>query len=96
MSSQKIISVVKAEYLSNYSLQITFDDGKEIVVDFAEFILASQNPMISKYSDLELFKSFSIIYGDIVWNDYELCFPVWDIYSGTIFHKNKDTSESAA
>jgi len=23
-------------------------------------------------------------YGDIVWNDYELCFPILDLYEGNI------------
>ncbi len=30
------------------------------------------------------FKSFSISYGDIVWNDFELCFPIWDLHEGKI------------
>ena len=42
--------------------------------------------MIRKYLDVELFQQFSLIYGDLVWHDYELCFPIADLYEGTIDH----------
>jgi hypothetical protein len=40
--------------------------------------------MTRKYQDKELFKSFSVKYGDVIWNDYEMCFPVWDLHEGRI------------
>jgi hypothetical protein len=30
--------------------------------------------MTKKYLDKQLFEKFSIDYGDIIWNDYEMCF----------------------
>lgn len=40
--------------------------------------------MTKKYMDKDKFKSFTIEYGDIVWNDYEMCFPIWDLHEGKI------------
>lgn len=40
--------------------------------------------MTKKYMDKDKFKDFTIEYGDIVWNDYELCFPIWDLHEGKI------------
>ena len=36
--------------------------------------------MTKKYLDKQLFKKYSIEYGDIIWNDYEMCFPIWDLH----------------
>ena len=40
----------------------------------------AKNPMTKKYQNEELFKNYTIEYGDIQWNDFELCFPVWDLH----------------
>jgi hypothetical protein len=40
--------------------------------------------MTRKHLDETLFKKFNIEYGDIVWNDYEMCFPIWDLHEGQI------------
>jgi len=42
--------------------------------------------VMAKYLDKELFKSFTIDidYGDLIWNDYEMCFPIWALYEGRI------------
>jgi len=40
--------------------------------------------MTKKYLDKQLFEKYTIEYGDIIWNNYELCFPVWDLHEGKI------------
>jgi len=37
-------------------------------------------------------KQFSITYGDLEWNDYELTFPIADLYLDQIVHQEKDAS----
>jgi len=37
---------------------------------------------IQKYLNLELFKKFEILDVDLHWNDYDLCFPSYDLYLG--------------
>lgn len=76
--------IEKAEYIENYKLSLTFSDGYQHIVDFAAFLLGSANPLIRKYLNLHEFKDFTVQYGDIFWNDYDLCFPIADLYEGKI------------
>ncbi|MDD5373795.1 MAG: DUF2442 domain-containing protein [Sulfurimonas sp.] len=76
----KTINIIKAEYLKEYQIHLEFSDGMVQIIDFKNFILSSHNPAISKYKDLALFKAFSITEGDLEWNDYDLCFPIIDLY----------------
>ncbi|RME01874.1 MAG: DUF2442 domain-containing protein [Calditrichaeota bacterium] len=78
----EVIAINKAEYLSGYKLKLYFNDGTTRIVDFEPFLRKSKHPEIQKYLDLEKFKQFKIKYGDLLWNDYELCFPIADLYEG--------------
>jgi len=78
------ISILKADYLGEYKVNFLFSDGIEKTIDFGNFLKKSKNPMTKKYLDKKLFQSYSIEYGDIIWNDYEMCFPLWDLHQGQI------------
>jgi hypothetical protein len=79
-----VISVVSAEYIEGYEIKLSFSDGIERVIDFSEFLKNAKNPMTKKYLDKKLFRNYSIEYGDLIWNDYEMCFPVWDLHEGKV------------
>lgn len=79
-----IISIHKADYVGGYKINFLFSDGVERTIDFVSFLEKARNPMTKKYLDKNLFQSYSIEYGDIIWNDYEMCFPVWDLHEGKI------------
>lgn len=79
-----VISINKAEYLGDYKIQFSFSDGLERLIDFSDFLNKAKNPMTKKYLDKQLFKNFSLEFGDIVWNDYEMCFPIWDLHESKI------------
>jgi len=79
-----VISINKAKYVGNYIINLSFSDGVEKTIDFYPFLQNARNPMTRKYLDKDLFKNFTIEYGDIIWNDYEMCFPVWDLHEGKI------------
>lgn len=79
-----VISIDKAEYKGEYVINLHFSDGVERNIDFGDFLRKAKNPMTKKYLDKKLFKSFIIDYGDLIWNDYEMCFPVWDLHEGKI------------
>jgi len=79
-----VISIISAEYAGEYRIKLTISDRTEREIDFSAFLNSAKNPMARKYLDKGLFRSFKIIYGDIVWNDYEMCFPIWDLYEGRI------------
>lgn len=79
-----VISIEKAEYINDYKIAILFSDGTRNIVNFQPFLQSSLNPMTTKFLKINNFKSFKIEHGDLVWNDYELCFPIWDLYEGII------------
>jgi hypothetical protein len=79
-----VIEIENANYMGDYTLEINFSDGSTQRIDFEKFLMSSKNPMTKKFMDKELFKNFKIEYGDLIWNDFELCFPIWDLYKGKI------------
>ena len=83
-SEDWVVAIEDAKYVKAYILWLKFNDGKEIEVDFAPFLSNSLNPLIRKYLDLELFKQFTLTDGDLYWDDYDLCFPIADLYEGRI------------
>lgn len=93
MSPLKIIEV---EHIGGYKLSIKFDDGKISVVDFEPFLESSIHPQIKKYKNLENFLKYEIDNGDLQWNDFELCFPIYDLYTNTILKTLLDKKECLA
>ncbi len=79
-----VISINKAQYLGEYKIMFSFSDGTEKTIDFSTFLQNARNPMTRRYLDKKLFQEYTIQYGDIIWNDYEMCFPIWDLYEGNI------------
>jgi len=79
-----LIEIVSANYIGDHSIRISFSDGYEKLVDFKPFLTKSLHPSISKYLDETLFKQFKIINGNLNWNDYDLIFPVHNLYEGVI------------
>ncbi len=79
-----VVSIEKAEYKRDYIIKLQFSDGVETNVDFGNFLRNAKNPMTKKYLDKELFRSFTLDYGDLMWNDYEMCFPIWDLHENKI------------
>jgi hypothetical protein len=78
------IAIVRVEQLDGYKLKLYFSNGVERVIDFEPFLRASRNPLIRAYLDPQRFANFKIEYGDLVWDDYDLCFPIADLYENRI------------
>ncbi|MFB9843332.1 DUF2442 domain-containing protein [Mucilaginibacter ginsenosidivorans] len=78
------IEIKSAHYTGEYSIDLSFSDGTKRLVDFKPFLKGSLHPSISKYLDKELFLEFKIVAGNLNWNDYDLIFPVEDLYKGQI------------
>jgi hypothetical protein len=78
------LRVKEARYAPRHRVDITFNDGTHRVVDFGPFLKQARNPMFTKYRDLKEFKSFHIQDGDLMWGDFEMIFPIMDLYCGTI------------
>ena len=79
-----LISIQTAQYQPDYKLHIHFNDGADKTVDFKPFLSQSQHPGIRAFLQPEKFQSFRLEHGDLVWGDYDLCFPVADLYRGEI------------
>ena len=78
------IEIKSANYNGDYAIRIKFKDGTERLVDFKLFLNKSQHPAIKKYLKEDLFSKFQIVDGNLNWNDYDLIFPVWNLYNGRI------------
>jgi len=84
MIEDMIPNIVEAKSLGNYQIQLAFSDGIIRIIDFGPFLRSSAHLDIRKYLDPQKFEGFSIESGDLVWNDYELCFTLGDLYEGSI------------
>ena len=84
------INIIKANYLGGYSIELEFGDGMRQKVNFEPFLKKSLHPEIRAYLNQDKFTQFRVEYGDLVWGDYELCFPVKDLYANQISHSNAD------
>ena len=78
------LKIDSAKYLKDYKIWIIFSDGVEKLVDFKPFLSKSLHPSIKKYLDKNIFSNFSLIDGNLNWNDYDMIFPISDLYDGKI------------
>lgn len=79
-----ILKIINIKQTDNYCLEILFSDNTRKIVDFGSFLKRSNHPDIRKYLNKELFSRFTIENGDLMWGGYDLCFPIADLYDGTI------------
>lgn len=82
--SRKVVAIESASYVAPYRLRLRFDDGKENLVDFGQFLSTSAHPSIRAYLDKTRFRQFTVEDGFLHWNDFELVFPMAELYSGSI------------
>ena len=78
------LRVKEAKYVPRYRVDIKFNDGTHRVVDFGPFLKQAKNPMFTKYRLPKEFMSFHIQDGDLMWGDFEMIFPIMDLYQGNI------------
>lgn len=79
-----IIEIIRAEYFDGHCLHLWFNDGTNRIVDFEPFLKHAPNPVFKKYCDVNEFKKFTLVHGNLDWNNYEMCFPVADLYGGNL------------
>lgn len=81
-----VIFVEAAGHAGDLRLRITFSDTTHRTIDFSPFLRRSRNPLIQAYLNPAAFGRFTVKDGDLIWDDYELCFPIADLYEGRIYH----------
>lgn len=84
--NQVTINIIAVEQIDDYRLHLTFDDGKQQIIDFKLFLTNARHPDIRRYLDPEEFSKFHLEYGELIWGDYELCFPIIDLYKNQLSH----------
>lgn len=82
--THKPINIVSATQTGPYRLHLVFDDNAIRDVDFEPFLTRSHHPDIRHYLEPALFSGYKVQHGELVWGDYDLCFPVIDIYRNAI------------
>ena len=83
MSTYKIIKLVKANYVDDYVVELSFSDGVVRQIDFGKFLYTHPHPQYDKYRDLQNFKKFKIERNNIVWGkNWDLIFDLMDLYKG--------------
>jgi len=80
------INIVAAELVGDFRIHLQFDDGIEQTVDFRPFLTHALHPDIRAWLDPARFAAFRLEYGELIWGDYDLCFPVIDLYRNQIEH----------
>jgi len=78
------VEIQSAIYIGDYAIRVFFSDGINKLVDFKPFLESSLHPSIRKYLDEARFRIFQIVDGNLNWNDYDLIFPIEDLYEGKL------------
>lgn len=87
----RILKIKNAEYIGGHKIKIDFSDGARNIVDFGPFLKNASHPEIRKFLDIKKFKLFTVSKGDLMWGDFELIFPIADLYRNTIDHRNPES-----
>ena len=88
---QDNLSIIEASYIGDFAIRLTFNDGHKKLVDFKPFLEQARHPAIKRYLNEEHFKGFQIKDGNLDWYDFDMCFPILDLYKNTILKEQKTT-----
>lgn len=86
-NKMRAVKITEAQYLDEYKLKLHFNDDSVRIIDFKLLLMESNYPNEKKYLDLENFKKFKVDLGDLIWNDFDMCFQAKNLYKG-ILRKN--------
>lgn len=81
-ASNKFSMITNAVYLSDYRIEVEFDNGFKRIIDLQNFLENSDNKLIRKFLKLSLFQQFHIEDGTLVWGDNEFDINPMNIEAG--------------
>lgn len=90
------INIITVEQVGDFRIRLKFDDGTEQTVDFKPFLTHALHPDIHSWLEPARFATFRLEYGELVWGDYDLCFPVIDLHRNQIEHHSSFENANAA
>jgi len=80
---KKYISIINADYVNDYKVNLMFDDNTVRQIDFGAFLQNHPHPQHNKYRKLSNFKKFKIDGGNIVWGkNWDLIFNPRKFHAG--------------
>jgi len=79
-----LIHVKSAQYIGDFAIRVLFSDGYKKLVDFKPFLENSIHTSIRKYLNEKKFIDYQLIDGNLNWNNFDLIFPIEDLYKGNI------------
>ena len=80
----KAVKILEAKYIGEYKIMLLFNDNIRRTVDFYQLLKTSPYPNEKKYLDIKRFKEFKVDYGDLIWNDFDMCFQAKNLYKGIL------------
>lgn len=80
----KNIEIIEAKYLKEYEILLIFNDNKSLIIDFKQLLNNSPYKNEQKYLDKDRFRQFKIEMGDLIWNDYDMCFQAKNLYNNIL------------
>lgn len=90
-TEQDNLSVVEARYIGDFAIRLTFNDEHRKLVDFKPFLEQAKHPATKKYLNEDQFRNFQIKDGNLDWNDFDMCFPITDLYKNAILKEEGTT-----
>ena len=64
-----MISILHATYLSDYRIQLDFNNGRSGEVDLKEVITHDHRPIFKELKDINAFKKFKVEFDTLVWSN---------------------------
>jgi hypothetical protein len=92
----KIIKLASATYLKEFKLNLVFTDGVSQLVDFQPFLESSTHVEVKKYLNLKKFKNFNFENNELMWGDFDLIFPIIDLYENNLLRTNLEKKNRAS
>ena len=92
----KIIKLTSVTYLKEYKLNLIFADGFSQLVDFQPFLESSTHAEVKKYLNLKKFKNFNFENNELMWGDFDLIFPIIDLYENNLLRTNLEKKNRAS
>ena len=65
-------------------IKLGFSNGKSKIVDCKYFLRENAHPSLKKYLKISEFKKFKVLNGNLNWNNYEMMFPIEQLYKGKV------------
>ena len=64
-----MVWILKADYIEEYKIQVTFNKGESGIIDLRETICQDNRPIFKELIDTNKFRQFTVEFNTIVWEN---------------------------